>query len=202
MTVISRRVLVPIDGKSDLALERAKRLVAILAKHGAAVRACKVVMGDAVGSIEILAQYPDFTAGSKVSAALAADPEMMKLWQEREKEPGASVAGPYVYRTVFRETSAMPVLLQREYQIRRQNLSEALKLLPEAFEATDKKPMTAVIPVFAPEMERLVVVYYAESLEAMGRNLDQFGMSEAFQAVVQKASRHGQLLSGRVLVQV
>lgn len=202
MTVISRRILVPIDGKSDLALERAKRLAAILAKHGAAVRACKVVMGDAVGSIEILARYPDFTAGTKVTAALASDPEMMKLWQEREKEPSASVAGPFVYRTVFREISAMPVLLQREYQIARHNLPEALKLLPEAFAATDNRPMTAVIPVFAPAMDRLIVVYYSESIEAMGRNLDQFGMSEAFQAVVQKASRHGQLLSGRVLVQV
>ena len=109
--------------------------------------------------------------------------------------------GPYVYRTVFRETSKLPVLLQREYQVARQNLPEALKLLPEAYDATDKQPMTAVIPVFAPQMDRLVIVYYAESLEAMGRNLDRYGMSEAFQAVVQKAAQHGQLLAGRVLVQ-
>lgn len=201
MTVISRRVLVPIDGKSELAMARARRLVDILNSHGAAVRACKVVMGDAVGSIEILARYPDFTSGTKVSAALASDPAMAKLWQEREREPAASVVGPYVYRTVFGEAARMPVLLQREYQVARQNLPELLKLLPEALEATQKKPMTAVIPVFAPEMDRLVVVYYAESLEAMGRNLDHFGMAEAFQAVVQQAARHGQLLSSRVLVQ-
>lgn len=42
MAVISRRILVPMVGKSDLALERAKRLVAILAKHGAAVRLAAV----------------------------------------------------------------------------------------------------------------------------------------------------------------
>lgn len=202
MTVISRRILVPMVGKSDLALKRAKRLVAILAKHGAAVRACKVVMGEHVGSIEILARYADFTAGTKVSAAVAVDPEMLALWQEREKEPSAEVAGPYVYRTVFGEVSTMPVLTQREYQVSRRNLPEAIKLLPEAFAATDKKGMTAVIPVFSPEMDRLVITYYSESIEAMGRNLDLYGMSEAFQAVVQKAAEHGQLIKSRVLTQI
>jgi len=202
MTVISRRILVPMVGKSDLALERAKRLVAILAKHGAAVRACKVVMGEAVGSIEILARYTDFTAGTKVSGALANDPEMLKLWREREQNPSAEVTGPYVYRTVFGEPSTMPVLTQREYQISLLNLPEALKLLPEAFEATDKKGMTAVVPVFSPELDRLVITYYSQSIEAMGQNLDLYGMSEAFQTVVQKASHYGQLIKGRVLVQV
>ena len=202
MTVISRRILKPIVGKSELALERAKRLAAILAKHGAAVRTCRVVMGEDVGSIEILARYADFTAGTKVSAALANDAEMLKLWQEREKEPSAELSGPYVYRTVFGEVSPLAVLTQREYQVSRQNLPDAMKLLPEAAAATDNKPMAAVIPVFAPEMDRLVITYYSESLEAMGRNLDMYGMSEAFQAVVQKASRYGQLASARVLAQV
>lgn len=202
MTVISRRILVPMAGKSDLALERAKRLVAILAKHGAAVRACKVVMGEDVGSIEILARYADFTAGTKVSAALTSDPEMISLWQEHEQNPSAEVTGPYVYRMVFGEASKMPILIQREYQISRLNLPEALKLLPEAFEATDKKGMAAVIPVFSPELDRLIVTYYSESIEAMGQNLDQYGMSKAFQTVVQKAAQYGQLIKGRVLVQV
>jgi len=125
----------------------------------------------------------DFTAGSKVSAALASDPDMISLWQEREQNPSADVIGPYVYRTVYGEPLTMPVLTQREYQIPRLNLPAALKLLPEADEATDKKGMTAVIPVFSPE-------------------LDRYGMSDAFQAVVQKAAQYGQLIKGRVLVQV
>lgn len=202
MTIISRRVLIPIVGKAELALERANRLEGILERLGAAVRTCKVVAGEDVGSLEILSRFPDFTAASKVNAALQNDAEMQKLWREREKEPSANPFGPYVYRTVFGEVSKLPVLVQREYRMPRKNLSEALKLLPEAFEAVARKPMVAVIPVFAPEMDRLLITYYSESIEEMGRNLDTYAMSEAFQAVVHKASQYGELIKARVLAQV
>ena len=201
MTVISRRTLVPLMGKSELALERAKRLAANITRLGGVVRTCKVVAGGEVGSIEVLARFQDFASACKTNAALATDPEMIKLWQEREREPSANNSGPHVYRTVFGEVSRLPVLLQREYEIGRQNLSEALKLLPKAQQAVANQPMNAVIPVFAPEMDRLVITYYAESIEHMGRNLDQYGMSEAFQAVVLEASRFGTLRSARVLVE-
>lgn len=202
MTIISRRVLIPIVGKSELALVRANRLEGILERLGAAVRTCKVVVGEDVGSLEILCRFPDFAAASKVNAALQGDAEMQKLWREREKEPSANSFGPYVYRMVFGEASKLPVLVQREYRIARKNLPEALKLLPEAFEAVARKPMSAVIPVFAPEMDRLLITYYSESIEEMGRNLDTYGMSEAFQAVVQKASQYGELIKARVIAQV
>jgi hypothetical protein len=51
-------------------------------------------------------------------------------------------------------------------------------------------------------MDRLVVGYYSESIEHMGRNIDQYGVSEAFQAVVQKASRFGTIVSARVVAEV
>ena len=202
MTVISRRVLIPLPGKSELALERAKRLEGILERLGAAVRTCKVLAGEDVGSLEILSRFPDFTAASKLNAAVQVDAEMQRLWKEREAEPAAQSLGPYVYRTVFGEVSRLPVLVQREYRISRKNLPQALKLLPEAHNAVAGKPMAAVIPVFAPEMDRLLITYYSESIEEMGRNLDTYGMSEAFQAVVQKASEYGELTRARVIAQV
>ena len=202
MTVISRRTLVPLVGKSELALERAKRVAGIITRLGGVVRTARVVAGGDVGSIEVLARFQDFTAATKTNAAVATDPEMLALWQEREREPAANVTGPYVYRTVWGEVSRLPVLVQREYQVSRQNLPELIALLPQAHEAVGKQPMVATIPVFAPQMDRMVVAYYSESIEHMGRNLDQYAMSEAFQAVVQKAARFGTVVSARVIAEV
>ena len=202
MTVISRRTLVPLTGKSELALERAKRLGGIIARLGGVVRVARVVAGGDVGSIEVLSRFQDFASATKTNAALATDPDMLKLWQERERDPSASVSGPYVYRSVWGEVSRLPVILQREYIVARQNLPDLIALLPEAHAAVGKQPMVATIPVFAPQMDRLVVGYYSESIEHLGRNVDQYGMSEAFQAVVQKASRHVAINSARVLAEV
>lgn len=202
MTVISRRTLVPLVGKSELALERAKRLAGLIAKHGGVVRTARVTAGGDVGSIEVLARFQDFASATSTNAALAADPDMLSLWKERERDPSATTSGPYVYRTVYGEVSRLPVLLQREYQVSRQNLPDLIALLPDAHSAVGKQPMVATIPVFAPQMDRLVVAYYSESIEHLGRNVDQYGLSEAFQAVVQKAARFGTLNSARVLVEI
>lgn len=202
MTVISRRTLVPLTGKSELALERAKRLASIITRLGGVARTVRVVAGGDAGNIEIFSRFQDFTAASKTHAALATDPEMLALWKEREREPAATPSGPYVYRSVFGEASRLPVIVQREYQVSRVNLPDLIALLPEAHAAVAKQPMVATIPVFAPQMDRLVVAYYSESMEHMGRNLDQYGMSEAFQAVVQKAARFGQIIGARVVVEV
>lgn len=201
MTIVSRRILVPLPGSSALALERAKTAASILASHGALVRVFRVVMGQDAGNIEILARYANFTEGTKVNAALASDPKAQQLQQEREKNPAAVVHGPYVYRMVFGEAAAQPVIMRRQYQVDRRNLKAALEILPEAKAAIDPGTgMLAVIPVIAPDMAALSISYYADSLEQMGRNLDQYGMSEKFQAVVTKASQIGTLTSSDVLV--
>ncbi|MEY4122430.1 MAG: hypothetical protein RLZZ457_1268, partial [Pseudomonadota bacterium] len=44
------------------------------------------------------------------------------------------------------------------------------------------------------------ISYYADSLEQMGQNLDTYGMSEKFQAVVNKASQYGTLTSSDALI--
>ena len=202
MTVVSRRILVPLVGKSELALERSKRLAGIVTRLGGMVRTARVVSGEDVGSIEVLARFQDFTSASKTNAALATDAEMLKLWQERERDPSATTTGPYVYRTVWGEVSRLPVMLQRQYQVTRLNVKDLIALLPDAHHAVGKQPMVAIIPVFSPEMDRLVVTYYSESMEHLGRNLDKYGMSEEFQAVVQKAAHFGTVIAARVLVDI
>lgn len=202
MTVISRRALAPIVGKSDLALERAKRLAGIITRLGGLVRTVKVVAGADAGNIEVLSRFQDFTSASKTNAAMATDPELLQLLKERERDPAATFSGPYVYRSVWGEAARLPVIVQREYQVSRENLPQLIALLPEAHAAVAKQPMLATIPVFAPTMDRLYVAYYSESIEHMGRNLDQYALSEAFQSVVQKAARYGTVTSARVVAEV
>jgi hypothetical protein len=203
MTIVSRRIVVPFPGKSDLCLERSKRMAEIMAAHGALVRVFRSVMGDNAGNIEILGRYANFTEGAKASAAIAVDPKAQNLRQERENAPAGEVHGPYVYRMVFGEASPQKVMMRRLYQVERSNLKTALEMLPEARAAIHKDTgMLAVVPSIAPDMDQLSISYYADSLEQLGQNLDQYGMSEKFQAVVTKASQYGKLISSDVLMAV
>jgi hypothetical protein len=203
MAVIARRIVVPIVGKSELALERARRGAAIFTKAGAAVRVAKVIMGADTGNIEIFAKYADFSAGTKSFISASKDGDAIELAKEREANPSGELFGPYVYRTVFGEITAQPVLVQRMYQISRQHLKDALALLPEARAAFDDSVgMSAVVPVFDPQMDRLIISYYANSIEHLGTVLDTQAMSDAFQMVATKASKFGNLTSARVLTVV
>jgi hypothetical protein len=200
MTVISRRIMVPIVGKTELAHERAKKLAAIMTKAGAGVRVLKVIMGEDAGNIEIFSRFADFTEGTRASVAIQSDPDFKALMVEREKNTAAIASGPYVYRLVFGEVSVQPVLLQREYQIDRKNLKHALDLLPEVKSAYDPNSgLSAAVPTFSAEMDRLIITYYANSIDHMGENIDKYGLSQAFQDVVMKASEYGKLVSARAL---
>ena len=55
--IISRRILTPILGKSNLVLNRAKSMQDILTKHGAKARVARIVAGDLAGSILLTASY-------------------------------------------------------------------------------------------------------------------------------------------------
>lgn len=203
MTIIARRIAVPSAGNFDLALARAKRGAAIMAKAGAAVRVAKVIMGADAGNIETYARYADFSSGTRSYVAASQDADNAALWKEREAKSSGEVMGPYIYRTVFGEVSAQPIMVQRMYHLPRQNLKSALALLPEARAVFDASVgMSAVIPVFDPQMDRLVISYYADSIEHLGQVLDAHAMSEAFQTVVTKASAFATLTSSRVLMVV
>jgi len=200
MSITSRRVVTPIVGKTELAIERSKRLVAILNRAGATARAARVAIGDGAGNLEVYARFANFSAGTQAMQTMAADPEFKAFNEEREKEPAATVSGPYVYRTVYGEPTAQPVLLQRIYKLPRSHLQNMLALFTEVRALFDSSVgISGVIPVFAPDMDSLGIVYYNDSLDSMGRALDTIGISEAFQNLVTKAAQYATLVAARVL---
>ena len=203
MTVISRRIIVPAQGKAEAALAQAKSLAEQATHAGTKTRLFKVIMGEDAGNLEMFVRFENFQEGINGFQTLAASAGVNSARTQLEGGNVQSISGPYVYRTVFGEPTAQPVLVQRQYQISRANLQAAIAMLPDAKAAFSAGTgMTAVVPVFAPEMDRLVINYYMDSLQVLGKELDENAMSPAFQNVVAKAATLGTLISGRVLVVV
>ena len=202
MTVISVRRMTPQIGKTELATSRVRAMAGIVATAGGRVRIGQVVAGEGAGCIQLYAAFTDFTSISKATLAIAADPARVKLLHERELNPAGEVVGPEVYRTVFGDVAPdYPVIMQREYKLPRENLQNALSLLPE-IEKLGKShdfKMMAVVPVIADDLGRMVVAYYSKTMEDLGRTIDEVGMSEEFQKIVTKANTFGVLEKSRVV---
>ena len=202
MTVISVRRMTPQIGKTELATSRVRAMAGIVATAGGRVRIGQVVAGEGAGSMQLYAAFTDFASISKATLAIAADPARVKLLHERELNPAGEVVGPEVYRTVFGDVAPdYPVIMQREYRLPRENLQNALSLLPE-IEKLGKShdfKMMAVIPVIANDLGRIVVAYYSKTMEDLGRTIDEVGMSEEFQKIVTKANTFGVLEKSRVV---
>ena len=202
MTVISVRRMTPQIGKTELATSRVRAMAGIVATAGGRVRIGQVVAGEGAGSMQLYAAFTDFASISKATLAIAADPARVKLLHERELNPAGEVLGPEVYRTVFGDVAPdYPVIMQREYRLPRENLQNALSLLPE-IEKLGKShdfKMMAVVPVIADDLGRMVVAYYSKTMEDLGRTIDEVGMSEEFQKIVTKANTFGVLEKSRVV---
>ena len=200
MFVISRRILIPHAGQEAVVIDRSRRYVAAMNRLGARARATKVIMGADAGHIEVFARYNDFKHGSGAFQSFAGDAEMGALRTEQAEHPAAEVHGPYVYRYIFGEPSTKTVLVQRSYSVSRDKLHAAIELLPEAKAAVGPDTaMTAAVPVFAPEMDHLIMTYGVDDLDHLGVVMDEFAMAPAFQAVVVKAAAIGTLIQARVL---
>ncbi len=202
MTVISVRRMTPQIGKTELATSRVRAMAGIVATAGGRVRIGQVVAGEGAGSMQLYAAFTDFASISKATLAIAADPARVKLLHERELNPAGEVVGPEVYRNVFGDVAPdYPVIMQREYRLPRENLQNALSLLPE-IEKLGKShdfKMMAVVPVIADDLGRMVVAYYSKTMEDLGRTIDEVGMSEEFQKIVTKANTFGVLEKSRVV---
>ena len=202
MTVISVRRMTPQIGKTELATSRVRAMAGIVATAGGRVRIGQVVAGEGAGSMQCYAAFTDFASISTATLAIAADPARVKLLHERELNPAGEVVGPEVYRTVFGDVAPdYPVIMQREYRLPRENLQNALSLLPE-IEKLGKShdfKMMAVVPVIADDLGRMVVAYYSKTMEDLGRTIDEVGMSEEFQKIVTKANTFGVLEKSRVV---
>ena len=202
MTVISVRRMIPTIGKTELTISRVRSMAGIVARAGGRVRIGRVVAGEGAGSIQMYAAFESFEAISRATLVIASDPAREKLVQERELNPGGELIGPEVYRTVYGDVApGYPIVMQREYQISRENLPDALGLLPE-IEKLGKGhdfKLTAVVPVIADDLGRMAVLYYYKTMVELGVSIDEVGMSEKFQKIVSKANTLGTLTKSRVV---
>ena len=196
MTVISVRKMTPTVGKTELATSRVRAMAGIVARAGARVRIGQVVAGEGAGSMHLYAAFEDFSSISRATLTIASDPARATLLHERELNPAGEVVGPEVYRTIYGDVAPnYPIVMQREYRLPRENLQDALSLLPE-IEKLGKShdfKMMAVVPVIADDLGRMVVAYYSKTMEDLGRTIDEVGMSEEFQKIVTKANTFGTL---------
>ena len=203
--IISRRILTPMLGKSNLVLKRAKSMQEIMTKHGAKARVARIVAGDLAGSIHLTASYENMEKGCNSFNELSQDPARIALMKEREADPGGHLIGPEVFRTIYGNISPdHKVIMMREYQLSRSNLSEAVKVFPDidALLKNEDASFMAVIPMVATNMDRLIACYYFTDMSSMGEQVDRVGMSEEMQNIVLKASNSGNLVSSRVLLTV
>ena len=202
MTVVSMRQITPVIGKTELATSRVRAMAGIVARAGAKVRIGSVVGGEGAGSLHMYAAWENFEALSRGTVKIASDPARQKLLHERELNPGGEMIGPEVYRTVYGDLAPdYPVVMQREYSVPRENLVDALGLLPdiEKLGKDHDYKLAAVIPVIADDLGRMAVLYYYKTLEELGAVIDQIGMSEEFQKIVAKANTLGTLTKSRVV---
>ena len=125
----------------------------------------------------------------------------MKTW----KRAASHLIGPEVFRTIYGNISPEHnVIMMREYQLSRDNMSEAVQIFPEidAILKDEDASFMAVVPLLATNMDRLIACYYFRDMSAMGEQIDRVGMSEEFQKIVLKASNAGTLISSRVLLNI
>ena len=205
MTVISARHVIPTSGRTDLALERARAYCGIMARCGARSRLGKVYAGAGAGQLRIYGGYDNFTHASQVAEKISADPAASKIMQERELNPAGDIVGPLVARRIYGTPSTeYSIALQREWQMPRANIAEAVGMMPD-IEAMGKEmdvKLTSVAPVIADGLDRIMVSYWFKSMEALGNGIDNVGMSEEYQAAVMKASELGTLLRSRIVVMI
>ena len=91
--------------------------------------------------------------------------------------------------------------MQREYSVPRENLGEALAILPriEKLGKYHDYKLSAVVPVIANELGRMLVLYCYKTLEELGIAIVQIGMSEEFQKIILKANALGILIKSQVV---
>ena len=203
MTVVTRVFVTPLPGKTAITQERVLQHVANVRRLGAHGRVAKILFGDLCGSFMVLGAREDMADVLRVSAALAQDPATIKLRQENETNPSATLVGPDVMRLAYGQLPAtpLPAYLSRSYKVTRSNLANALALLPDiAGVMGDNITVHAAVPMVSADMMQFNVNYRAATLEIIGATMDTTGQSEAFRQIVLKAAEFGTLVSSHIAI--
>ena len=108
--------------------------------------------------------------------------------------------GPNMFRTVYGDIGSFQEKchLIRYYQIPRKNLAAAIDLMGEIDALSDKISLAGVVPVAHQEMGIIMGIYRFSSMADVGMSIDEIGLSEAFQKLVDKANTLGSLTSAHM----
>ena len=82
---ISRRIVTPYVGKTQLVIERAKKMSAIMETHGAKTRVAQVYAGEGAGDIHLYGFFDTMAAGTKAANGMLEDNALATLFDERAK---------------------------------------------------------------------------------------------------------------------
>jgi hypothetical protein len=205
MTVIAYTIVRPHAGKRPATESRARQLGGIYARHGASVKIASVVSGPNTGCIVLLRGYADFRTAAKAFQAINNDPAHGEFWREREANPAADIViARDISRRIYGEGQwdTHPVSHIRQYDITRNNVAEALELLPEVSKILSKSDVNvaALVPITGENLSSMTVSYQFRSIDHWGEALDTVGTSDEFQAIVVKASEFGTLRSAFTMI--
>lgn len=202
---VSRRIIRPHTGKTEMAIDRVHRVAGILSRHGARTRVARVTAGAGAGEIHLYASFPTMEAGTEAAVGMAHDSAYLKLMAEREANPAGDVHGPDVARLVMGEPVPTDrVRMQRTYEMNRSGLKPALELLGELADMMKGHPvnLAAAVPVLSADMNSMSVIYGFPDLVTFGKMVDTVGTSPEFQEILVRASEVGTLKTGRVLAAI
>ena len=205
MTVIAITLVKPHMGKRQETESRARQLAGVYARHGASVKVTSIVSGPNAGCIGIIRGYADFRTASTALQAIGNDPAHVEFWRQREANPSADIViGRDIVRSVYGEGrwDTHPVSLLRQYDLARDKIADALKILADGAKLVAKADANVVglVPFTGDNMSSLTASYQFRSLDHMGEVLDTVGTSDAFQAIVAKAGKLGTLRSAFMMV--
>ena len=200
MAVIVTIRVDPITGKSELVGSRLNQASEIWASKGAKTRVAFISMGLNSGQFLFVAAFEDFSSTMTAMESVYMDPAMQELMQQREREPGGKMIGPNMFRTIYGELGTLQekAHLIRYYQMPRHNIPAAIELMGEIDALSDDVNLTAVAPVAHEQMGMIAGVYRFNSMAHAGKAIDEVGMSEAFQNLVNKANTLGTLTSAQM----
>ena len=205
MTIVSRRIVKPYPGKTDKVLSRVTQFKDLVVKSGAKARIAKFLGGSLNGAIQLTTVYESMTDATKSFEAYSKDPEMIALMKDRNESPAGELIGPEIYLNVYGNPSPEHnVILLREYDLDRKAMPKAIELLSKIEPLMDNvdSKILALRPIIADKMDSLFVVYYFSSIASMGEVIDNVGMSEEFQLLVNEANEYGKLVSSNVCVNI
>ena len=200
MAVIVTIRVDPITGKSELVGSRLNQASEIWASKGAKTRVAFISMGLNAGQFLFATAFDDFSSTMTAMESVYMDPAMQELMQQREREPGGKMIGPNMFRTIYGELGTLQekAHLIRYYQMPRHNIPAAIELMGEIDALSDDVNLTAVAPVAHEQMGMIAGVYRFNSMAHAGKAIDEVGMSEGFQNLVNKANTLGTLTSAQM----